>query len=100
MSESTERKYPSRNYTKAGNVSGTRVKRQASRNKRQRDRREKKSFVSERILSDLSVGTLTWVLLSAFILKVSDAPDTRICLILLPAYFIPAVYRKIQNEAE
>ncbi len=92
------RKYSSRNYTKAGNVSGTRVKRQASRNKRQRDRREKKNSVSERILSDLSVGTLTWGLLSAFILKVSGAPDTRICLILLPVYFVPAAYRKIQDD--
>lgn len=98
MSESTARKYPSRNYTKAGNVSGTRVKRQASRNKRQRDRREKKNFVSERILSDLSVGTLTWGLLSAFILKVSGSPDTHICLILLPVYFVPAAYRKIQDD--
>lgn len=98
MSESTARKYPSRNYTKAGNVSGTRVKRQTSRNKRQRDRREKKNFVSERILSDLSVGTLTWGLLSAFILKVSGSPDTRICLILLPVYFVPAAYRKIQDD--
>lgn len=92
------RKYSSRNYTKAGNVSGTRVKRQASRNKRQRDRREKKNSVSERILSDLSVGTLTWGLLSAFILKVSGALDTRICLILLPVYFVPAAYRKIQDD--
>jgi len=98
LSESTARKYPSRNYTKAGNVSGTRVKRQTSRNKRQRDRREKKNFVSERILSDLSVGTLTWGLLSAFILKVSGSPDTRICLILLPVYFVPAAYRKIQDD--
>ena len=88
------RKYSSRNYTK----SGTRVKRQASRNKRQRDRREKKNSVSERILSDLSVGTLTWGLLSAFILKVSGALDTRICLILLPVYFVPAAYRKIQDD--
>lgn len=92
------RKYSSRNYTKAGNVSGTRVKRQASRNKRQRDRKEKKNSVSERILSDLSVGTLTWGLLSAFILKVSGALDTRICLILLPVYFVPAAYRKIQDD--
>lgn len=92
------RKYLSRNYTKAGNVSGTRVKRQASRNKRQRDRREKKNSVSERILSDLSVGTLTWGLLSAFILKVSGALDTRICLILLPVYFVPTAYRKIQDD--
>lgn len=92
------RKYSSRNYTKAGNVSGTRVKRQASRNKRQRDRREKKNSVSERILSDLSVGTLKWGLLSAFILKVSGALDTRICLILLPVYFVPAAYRKIQDD--
>lgn len=92
------RKYSSRNYTKAGNVSGTRVKRQASRNKRQRDRREKKNSVSERILSDLSVGTLTWGLLSAFILKVSGALDTRICLILLPVYFVPAAYQKIQDD--
>ena len=98
MSESTARKYPSRNYTKAGNVPGTQVKSQASRNKRQRDRREKKNFVSERILSDLSVGTLTWGLLSAFILKVSGSPDTRICLILLPVYFVPAAYRKIQDD--
>lgn len=92
------RKCSSRNYTKAGNVSGTRVKRQASRNKRQRDRKEKKNSVSERILSDLSVGTLTWGLLSAFILKVSGALDTRICLILLPVYFVPAAYRKIQDD--
>lgn len=92
------RKYSSRNYTKAGNVSGTRVKRQASRNKRQRDRKEKKNSVSERILSDLPVGTLTWGLLSAFILKVSGALDTRICLILLPVYFVPAAYRKIQDD--
>lgn len=92
------RKYSSRNYTKAGNVSGTRVKRQASRNKRQRDRKEKKNSVSERILSDLSVGTLTWGLLSSFILKVSGALDTRICLILLPVYFVPAAYRKIQDD--
>lgn len=92
------RKYSSRNYTKAGNVSGTRVKRQASRNKRQRDRKKKKNSVSERILSDLSVGTLTWGLLSAFILKVSGALDTRICLILLPVYFVPAAYRKIQDD--
>lgn len=92
------RKYPSGNYAKTGNVSGTRRKNQVNRNKKQGSREKKKNFVSERILSDLSVGTLTWGLLSAFILKVSGAPDTRICLILLPAYFIPAVYRKIQDD--
>ena len=92
------RKYSSGNYAKTGNVSGTRRKNQVNRNKKQGSREKKKNFVSERILSDLSVGTLTWGLLSAFILKVSGAPDTRICLILLPAYFIPAVYRKIQDD--
>ena len=92
------RKYSSRNYKKAGNVSGTRRKNQVNRNKKQGSREKKKNFVSEKILSDLSAGTLTWGLLSAFILKVSGSPDTRICLILLPVYFVPAAYRKIQDD--
>jgi hypothetical protein len=95
--ESTARKYPSRNYTKPEKVSGTRAKRQTRRNRKQGDRREKKSYVSERILSDLYAGTLLWGLFSTFILKVSGSPDTRICLILLPVYFVPAAYRRIQD---